>query len=196
MPNAAAVNHVGDELDAPVGVSAEGGDDAGFGRKLRDDGFGGGFEVTEGAGIDPEEKEIRASDSDEAGDGPFAQCGATQNHKAEDGANRGEARDEKADPGGVHRDAEVFGEGGDGEEGHEVELDGQSEIAPPVGVTEIAEDLDEEAEDAEGERDPGEGCVAVAVDHELIGSIRLPERQAAFPVGGELGAMVEIPAED
>ncbi len=69
---------------------------------------------------------------------------------------------------------------------------GRARSLPPPIVAEIAQDFDKQADDAEGESDPGERFVAVAVDHELIGAIGLPEWEAAVPIGGEFDAMVEI----
>src|ERR1700677_332611 len=162
MADASAVGDVGDELDAPIDVGAEGGGEASFGGEWGD----AGFEVAQGAGVDAEEKEVDRADGDETGDGPLAEVRTAQNYKPENGADGSEARNEQTDPGGVHRNAEVFGEHGDGEEGHEVELDRHSEATPPVGVAEIADELDENADDAERERHPGEGGIAVAVDHD------------------------------
>ena len=74
----------------------------------------------------------------------------------------------------------------------QIEFDGQSQILPPPIVAEIADDFDEQTDNAERESNPGERFVAIAVDHKLIGAVGLPEWEAAVPVGGEVGAMVEI----
>ena len=133
---------------------------------------------------------------EEAGDRPLRNWARAEDGEAKNGADRRKARDEQADPGGVHGDAEVFGEGRDREEGNEIELDGKSEILPPADrLRRLRTTSIEQANDAERESDPGQRFVAIAVDHELVGAVGLPEWQAAVPVGGEFGAVVEIPAE-
>ena len=115
VADAGAVGDVGDELDAPVGIGSEGGDDAGLGWDSRENFFRAGFELSQGVGVDAEKDEVGRGDGGETGDGPLAQLGAAEDRDAKDGADRGEPRYEQADPGGIHRHAEIFGEGRNGQ---------------------------------------------------------------------------------